>query len=224
MVYFLADGIYPKLTIIVQAFSQTLDIPEYVRFNKYQMDKRKDVKHSFRVLQDWSRVFPVPIPEPTNNGRVFMSTLKNLEMHLQLRTDLVKHIAARPGRGGQAADLSSLEGTNMEYVVLPSSYGDYDDTDLKEEVVHGQNEDGAFDYYGDYNDQIPDDFEHAFEHVYRDRHVEDEYEHDGDDDEDDEDDEEEEDDEDDDDVEDDDEEAAYNGEDFYDDVESEDVL
>ncbi|XP_026397115.1 prostatic spermine-binding protein-like [Papaver somniferum] len=72
----------------------------------------------------------------------------------------------------------------MEYVVLPSSEGDYDDTDLEEEVFPGQNEDGAFDYYGDYNDQIPDDFEHAVEHVYGDRHVGDEYEHDGDDDED----------------------------------------
>ncbi|XP_026458783.1 uncharacterized protein LOC113359346 [Papaver somniferum] len=156
MSYFLVDGTYPKLTTIVQAFSQTLDIPEYVRFNKYQMTKRKDVEHAFGVLQD-----------------------------------LVKHIVARPGRGGQAGDFSSLEGSDMEYVVLPSSDEDYDDTYLEEEVVPGQNEDGAFDYYGDYNDQIPDDFEHADEHVYADGHVEDEYEHDGDDHEDDDDDEDE---------------------------------
>ncbi|XP_026416746.1 uncharacterized protein LOC113312206 [Papaver somniferum] len=136
MGYFLVDGIYPKLTTIIQAFSQTLDILEYVRFNKYQMDKRKDVKRAFGVLQakfrivgslckywyehnlnlimkcclilhnmiieherrdmDWGRVVSVPIPEPTNEGRVFMSFLKTLEMHLQLRTDLVKHIAACP--------------------------------------------------------------------------------------------------------------------------------
>ncbi|XP_026400607.1 uncharacterized protein LOC113296517 [Papaver somniferum] len=51
MGYFLADGIYPKLTTIVQAFSQTLDIPYFVRFNKYQMDKRKDVERAFGVLQ-----------------------------------------------------------------------------------------------------------------------------------------------------------------------------
>ncbi|XP_026383407.1 uncharacterized protein LOC113278899 [Papaver somniferum] len=222
MGYFLADGIYPKLTTIVQAFSQTLDIPDYVRFNKYQMAKRKDVERAFGVLQgkfrifgspckywhqsvlnlimkcclilhnmiieherrdmDWGRVVPVPLPEPTNNGRVFMSSLKNLEMHLQLKNDLVKHIAARPGRGGPTGDMSSLEGSDMEYVVLPSSEGDYDDTDLEEEVVPGQTEDGALDYYGDYNDQIPDDFEHAVEHVYGDRHVGDEYEHDGDED------------------------------------------
>ncbi|XP_026455979.1 uncharacterized protein LOC113356954 [Papaver somniferum] len=144
MGYFLADGIHPKLTIIVQAFSYTLDIPEYVRFNKYQMAKKKDIERAFGVLQakfrivgspckywyeedlnlimkcclilhnmiieherrdtDWGRVVPVPIPEPTIEGRVFMSSLKNLEMHLQLRTNLVKHIAARPGRGGQAGD------------------------------------------------------------------------------------------------------------------------
>ncbi|XP_026417294.1 prostatic spermine-binding protein-like [Papaver somniferum] len=134
-------------------------------------------------------------------------------MHLQQRTDLVKNIATRPGRGGQATYLSSLEGTYMEYVVLPSSCGDYDDTYLEEEVVPSQNEDGAFVYYGDYNDQIPDNFEHAAEHVYGDGHVEDEYEHDGDDDEDD------------DDVEDDEEEDAYDDEDLYDDydVESEDL-
>ncbi|XP_026417316.1 uncharacterized protein LOC113312796 [Papaver somniferum] len=149
MGYFLADGIYTKFITIVQAFSQTLEIPEYVRSNKYQMAKRKDVERAFGVLQgkfrivgspckywqqsdlnlimkcclilhnmiieherrdtDWGRVSLVPIPEPTNNGRVFMSSLKNLEMHLQLRNDLVKHIVARPGRGGQAGDLSSLE-------------------------------------------------------------------------------------------------------------------
>ncbi|XP_026383444.1 uncharacterized protein LOC113278938 [Papaver somniferum] len=33
MGYFLANDIYPKLTTIVQAFTQTLVIPEYVRFN-----------------------------------------------------------------------------------------------------------------------------------------------------------------------------------------------
>ncbi|XP_026433080.1 prostatic spermine-binding protein-like [Papaver somniferum] len=131
--------------------------------------------------------------------------------------DLVKHIAAHPGRGGQAAYLSSLEGTDMKYMVLPSSDGDYYETDLEEEVVPGQNEDGVFDYYGYYNDQIPDDFEHAAEHVYGDGHVEDEYEHDGEDDEGDCDDEDEDDDENDDDVEDDDEEVVYNGEDLYDD-------
>ncbi|XP_026410879.1 uncharacterized protein LOC113306117 [Papaver somniferum] len=147
MGYFLADGIYPKLTAIVQDFSQTLDIPDYVRFNKYQMDKRKDVERAFGVLQ---------------------------ELHLQLRDDLVKHIVARPGRGGHAGDISSLEGSDMENVDLPSSEGDYEDTNLDEEVVPGQNEDGAFVYYGDYNDQIPDDIEHAVE-----------YEHDGDGDEDD---------------------------------------
>ncbi|XP_026459184.1 uncharacterized protein LOC113359824 [Papaver somniferum] len=47
MGYFLVDGIYPKLTTIVQAFSQTLDIPEYVRFNKYQMAKRKNDERVF---------------------------------------------------------------------------------------------------------------------------------------------------------------------------------
>ncbi|XP_026435841.1 protein PFC0760c-like [Papaver somniferum] len=114
------------------------------------------------------------------NGRVFMSSLKNLELHLQLRNDLVKHIDARPGRGGATGDLSSLEGSDMEYVVLPSSEGDYDDTDLEEEVVLGQNEDGSFDYYGYYNYQIPDDFEHAVEHGHADGHVGDEYQHDGD--------------------------------------------
>ncbi|XP_026417315.1 uncharacterized protein LOC113312795 [Papaver somniferum] len=73
----------------------------------------------------------------------------------------------------------------MKYVVLSSSEGDYEDTYLEEEeVVPGQNEDGAFDYYGDYNDQIPDDFEHAVEHVYGEGHGGNEYEHDGDDDED----------------------------------------
>ncbi|XP_026419600.1 uncharacterized protein LOC113315548 [Papaver somniferum] len=116
MGYFLAYGIYPKLTTIVQAFCQTLEIPEYVRFNKYQMAKRKDVERAFGVLKgkfrifvspckywqqsdlnlimkcclilhnmiieherrdtDWGRVVPVLIPEPTNNGRVFMSSLK----------------------------------------------------------------------------------------------------------------------------------------------------
>ncbi|XP_026459243.1 acidic leucine-rich nuclear phosphoprotein 32 family member B-like [Papaver somniferum] len=208
------------------------------------MAKRKDVERAFGVLQGKFRIVGSPCKywkqsdlnlimkcclilhnmiieherRDTDWGRVvpvrFMSTLKNLEMHLQLRTDLVKHIAARPGRGGQEAYFSSLEGTNMEYVVLPSSDGDYDETDLEEEVVPGQNEDGAFDYYGDYNDQIPGNFEHATEHVYGDKHVEDEYEHDGEDDEDDCDDEDEDDD---DDVEDDDEEAAYDGEDLYDD-------
>ncbi|XP_026428592.1 acidic leucine-rich nuclear phosphoprotein 32 family member B-like [Papaver somniferum] len=133
---------------------------------------------------DWDRVVPVPIPKPTVNGRVFMSSLKNLELHLQLRNDLAKHIAVRPGRGGAAGELSSLEGSDMEYVVLPSSEGYYEDTDLEEEVVPGQNEDGVFDYYGDYNDQISDDFEHAIEHVHADGHVRDEYQHDGDDDED----------------------------------------
>ncbi|XP_026396998.1 uncharacterized protein LOC113291715 [Papaver somniferum] len=181
MGYFLADGIYPKLTTIVQSFSQTLDTPDIVRFNKYQMAKRKDVERSFGVLQgkfrivgspckywqqsdmnqiikyclilhkmiiehecrdtDWGRVVPVSIPEPTNNGCIFMSSLKNLEMHLQLRNDLVKHVVVRPGRGGQTTDLSSLEGSDMEYVVLPSLEGDYEDTDLEEEVVPGQNKD-----------------------------------------------------------------------------------
>ncbi|XP_026419468.1 uncharacterized protein LOC113315402 [Papaver somniferum] len=138
MGYFLCDGIYPKLTTIVQAFSQTLDIPDYVRFNKYQMAKRKDVERAFGVLQgkfiivgspckywhqsdlniimkcclilynmiiehecrdtEWIRVVPVPILEPTVNGRVFMSSLKNLELHLQLRNDIDKHIVALPGR------------------------------------------------------------------------------------------------------------------------------
>ncbi|XP_026417236.1 uncharacterized protein LOC113312715 [Papaver somniferum] len=225
MVYFLADGIYPKLTTIVQAFSQTLDIPDYVRFNKYQMAKRKDVERAFGVLQgkfrivgspckywhqsdlnlimkcclilhnmiieherrdtDWGRVLSVPLSEPTINGRVFMSTLKNLELHLQLRDDLVKHIAARPGRGGHAGDVSSLEGSDMEYVDFSSLEGDYEDIDLDEEVVPGQNEDEAFVYYGYCNDQIPDDIEHAVKHVDRDEHVGDEYEHDGDDDSDD---------------------------------------
>ncbi|XP_026452187.1 ciliogenesis-associated TTC17-interacting protein-like [Papaver somniferum] len=160
MGYFLADGIYPKLTTIVQDFSQTLDIPDYVRFNKYQMDKIKDVERAFGVLRGISINAP------------------------KLRNDLVKHIDARPSRGGHAANLSSLEGSDMEYVVLPSSEGDYDDTDLEEEVVPDQNEDGVFDYYGDYNDQIPYDFEHAVEHVYGDGHMGDGYEHDGDDDED----------------------------------------
>ncbi|XP_026436927.1 uncharacterized protein LOC113334919 [Papaver somniferum] len=257
MGYFLADGIYPKLITIVQAFSQTLDIPNYVRFNKYQMSKRKDIERAFGVFQgifiifgspckywkqydlnpimkcclilhnmiieherrdpDWGRVVPVPILEPTNNGRVSMSSLKNLEMHLQLRNDLVKDIILRPGRGGQAGDLSSLEGSDMEYVVLPSSGGHYDDTDLEEEVVPSQNEDGTFDYYGDYNDQIPNDFEHAVEHVYADGHVGDEYEHDdedsgnGEDYDDDEDDDDNEDDSDDDD------DAPYNDAGMYDD-------
>ncbi|XP_026434053.1 uncharacterized protein LOC113331575 [Papaver somniferum] len=56
MVYFLADGIYPKLTTIVQAFSQTLDIPDFVRFNKYQMAKRKDVERAFGVLHGKFRI------------------------------------------------------------------------------------------------------------------------------------------------------------------------
>ncbi|XP_026448914.1 acidic leucine-rich nuclear phosphoprotein 32 family member B-like [Papaver somniferum] len=112
-------------------------------------------------------------------------------------------------RGDQAGDLSSLEGSDMEYVVLPSSDGEYDDTDLEEEIFPGQTEDGALDYYGDYNDQIPYDFEHPGEHVYGDGHVEDEYEDDQDDD-------------DDDDDEDNGEEAAYYDEDLYDDVDSED--
>ncbi|XP_026398753.1 uncharacterized protein LOC113294577 [Papaver somniferum] len=60
MGYFLADGIYPKLTTIVQAFSQTLDIPDYVRFNKYQMAKRKDVERAFGVLQGKFRIFGSP--------------------------------------------------------------------------------------------------------------------------------------------------------------------
>ncbi|XP_026459684.1 zinc finger CCCH domain-containing protein 15 homolog [Papaver somniferum] len=204
MGYFLTDGIYPKLTIIVQAFIQTLDILDYVRFNNYQMAKRKDVERAFRVLQGkfrifgspckywqqfdlnlimkcclilhnmiiehehrdmgWGRVVPVPILEPTDNGRVFMSSLKNLKMHLQLRTDLVAYIVARPGRGARTADSSSFEGSDMEYVVLPSSDGEYDDTDLEEEVVTAQNED--------------------CEHVYGDGHAEEECEHDGDDDDD----------------------------------------
>ncbi|XP_026458582.1 acidic leucine-rich nuclear phosphoprotein 32 family member B-like [Papaver somniferum] len=142
---------------------------------------------------DWGRVVPVRILEPTNEVRVFTSSLKNLEMHLQFRTDLVKHIAARLGRGGQAGDLSSLEGSYMEYVVLLSSDADYDDTELVEEIVPGEDQDGAFDYYGDYNDQIPYDFEHGDEHVYGDGHVVDEYEDDGDGDGDDDDDDEEED-------------------------------
>ncbi|XP_026398617.1 pheromone-processing carboxypeptidase KEX1-like [Papaver somniferum] len=114
MGYFLADGIYPKLTTIVQAFSQTLDIPNFVRFNKYQMAKRKDVERAFGVLQE----------------------------------------------------------------------GDYDDTYLEEEEVPGQNEDGAFEYYGDYNNQTPDEFQQEYEHVNAYGHVRDEYQHDGDDDED----------------------------------------
>ncbi|XP_026451977.1 uncharacterized protein LOC113352368 [Papaver somniferum] len=60
MGYFLADGIYPKLTIVVQAFSQTLDIPDYVRFNKYQMAKIKDVERAFGVLQDKFRIVGSP--------------------------------------------------------------------------------------------------------------------------------------------------------------------
>lgn len=74
-------------------------------------------------------------------------------MHLQLRTDLVAHIAGCPRRGGQAqpgsqaADSCSLEGSETEYVVLPSSDGEYDDTYLDEKFVPGQNQDGAFDYY-----------------------------------------------------------------------------
>ncbi|XP_026443185.1 uncharacterized protein LOC113342789 [Papaver somniferum] len=119
MGYFLADGIYPKLTKILQDFSQ-MEIPEYVGFNKYQMAKIKDVERAFGVLRgkfrivgspckywqqsdlnlimkfcfifhnmiieherrdtDWDSVFPVLIPEPTNNGRVFMSSLKNLNV------------------------------------------------------------------------------------------------------------------------------------------------
>ncbi|XP_026383295.1 uncharacterized protein LOC113278754 [Papaver somniferum] len=170
MGYFLADGIYPKLTTIVQAFSQTLDIPYFVRFNKYQIAKRKDVERAFGVLQgkfriagspckywhqsdlnlimkcclilhniiieherrdrDWGRVVLVPLSEPTVNGHVFMSSLKNLEQHLQLRNDLVNHIAASPSRGGATGDLSSLEGSDMEFVALPSPEGDYGDTDL----------------------------------------------------------------------------------------------
>ncbi|XP_026410763.1 uncharacterized protein LOC113305986 [Papaver somniferum] len=53
---FLSDGIYPKLTTIVQSFSQTLDIPDYVRFNKYQIDKRKYVERDFGVLQGKFRI------------------------------------------------------------------------------------------------------------------------------------------------------------------------
>ncbi|XP_026416774.1 uncharacterized protein LOC113312233 [Papaver somniferum] len=60
MGYFLADGIYPNLTTIVQAFSQTLDIPDYVKFNKYQMAKRKDVERAFGVLQGKFRVVGSP--------------------------------------------------------------------------------------------------------------------------------------------------------------------
>ncbi|XP_026419845.1 uncharacterized protein LOC113315810 [Papaver somniferum] len=60
MGYFLADGIYPKLTTIVQAFIQTLDIPNYVRLNKYQMYKRKDVERAFGVLQGKLRIFGSP--------------------------------------------------------------------------------------------------------------------------------------------------------------------
>lgn len=37
MGYFLFDGIYPKLTASVQAFSQILEVADMVRFNKYQM-------------------------------------------------------------------------------------------------------------------------------------------------------------------------------------------
>ncbi|XP_026442776.1 uncharacterized protein LOC113342439 [Papaver somniferum] len=216
MGYFLADSIYPKLTTIVQAFSQTLDITDFFRFNKYQMDKRKDVERAFGVLQgkfrivgypckywhqsdlnlimkcclilhniiiehesrdrDWGRVVPVPLPETTVNGRVFMSSLKNLELHLQLINDLVKHIAARPGRGGAAGDLSSLE----------------------------------------------DEFQQEDEHVHAYGHVGDKYEHDGDGDEDSEDEDDYDDDEDDDDeeadVEDDsDDEDAYDDASIYDD-------
>ncbi|XP_026383542.1 uncharacterized protein LOC113279039 [Papaver somniferum] len=60
MGYFLTDGIYPKLTTIIQAFSQTLEVPEYVRFNKYQMAKRKDVEHAFGVLQGKYRIVGSP--------------------------------------------------------------------------------------------------------------------------------------------------------------------
>ncbi|XP_026396297.1 uncharacterized protein LOC113290929 [Papaver somniferum] len=60
MGYFLADGIYPKLTTIVQAFSQTLDIPDYVRFKKYQMVKRKDIERAFGVLQGKFRIVGSP--------------------------------------------------------------------------------------------------------------------------------------------------------------------
>ncbi|XP_026450733.1 calsequestrin-1-like [Papaver somniferum] len=89
--------------------------------------------------------------------------------------------------------MSSLEGSDMEYVDLPSSEGDYEDTDLDEEVVPGQNEDEAFVYYGDYNDQILDDIEHAVEYEHdgdgdKDYDDEDDYDDDEDDEEDDSDD------------------------------------
>ncbi|XP_026433581.1 glutamic acid-rich protein-like [Papaver somniferum] len=177
MSYFLADGIYPKLTTIVQALSQILEVPEIVRTKKYQMVKRKDVERALGALQ-----------ETTDNHRFFMSSLKSLEMHLQLKTDFMTHIVVYPRRGDQAqpgaqtVDSSSLECSDKEYVVLPSSGGEHEDTSLDEEVVHGQNEDGVFDYYREYNDEIPDDFEHAREHAF-----ENGYEHDGDEDDDDDD-------------------------------------
>lgn len=51
MGYYLADGVYPRLSTIIQSYKQPHN-QQQTLFNGHQMGKRKDVERAFRILQE----------------------------------------------------------------------------------------------------------------------------------------------------------------------------